>query len=62
MNATALLTTAALARELGVDRNVPLRWSHTDKRLASCIVRRSKRRTYWSRQFLTERGYLTRSA
>lgn len=58
----ALLTTSQLAAALGVSRNKPLEWSHTDKRLAACIVRRSKRRTYWSRQLLTERGYLTRPA
>lgn len=55
-----VLSAPALAKRLGVDRSTLYRWAKKDARLRGCVIRETKRSTYYSSARLIERGYLVR--
>lgn len=60
MGEPSILTTALAASAMGVGEQTLRDWSASDATLAGCILRRTKRSTWWSVQRLRDRGYLTR--
>lgn len=56
----SLLTTSTAAAQMGIGEQTLRDWSASDATLAGCIVRQTKRSTWWSVQRLRDRGYLTK--
>lgn len=55
-----ILTTRQLAMLLKSTHSTVYAWTLTDPVFAACIVRRTKRSTWWSTQRLRDAGYLAK--
>jgi hypothetical protein len=58
----AIIPSAALAKRMGINRKTLWQWSSEDAHLAGCIIRQTRRSTWWSVQRLRDRGFLTKDA
>ncbi len=55
-----ILTTAQLAERLGMCRDTIWRWQFSDPRFAQCVIKRTRRSTYWSVARLLAAGLLVK--
>ena len=62
MSEPSILKSADVANALGLSPTALREWYGADATLAGCILRRTKRSTWWSVQRLRDRGFLTKPA
>lgn len=60
MDEPSIITTAQLAERMGMAERTVRDWTNEDATLAGCVVRQTRRSTWWSVQKLRDRGYLTK--
>ena len=60
MSEPSIIKSAEVAERMGIDRSTLIKWYERDAALAGCILRRTKRSTWWSVQRLRDRGFLTK--